>query len=174
MKNRVIIVVAAVLAAALCMGLGAWGARKFFVLAKAPQDIASQLYAQKHPYIGRYPSRLIDLLTAPNVFSRNGAQLHTKKAPYGLELKYLVKDEAKVLDSLFSRPEDDRIFQHNALIIMALIDNCDFVMYTVDEETLQHYTRAWADALIGGDIKAQTGTEAEFRAFLAKLDSFAT
>jgi len=55
-----------------------------------------------------------------------------------------------------------------------LIDNCDFVAFTIagPEAPAFKYTKAWADAAIDGDIKAQAATEEEFRAFLGKIDSY--
>ena len=151
-------------------------------------DIAGRLYGQKHPYIGRVPSDLLQLLTEPKELYGVGNQLHTREEPYGIEL-WRGTDEAGY-QALLTDPERQDLLQKNALIIMALIDNCDFVRYSIkwDDKRIDYsdydhsdfarmgrdgftltYDRAWADAA-AGDIKTAAETEESFRAFLGRMD----
>jgi len=197
-KKRLLVVLACVLVAALCLMAGIFGMRLWnnqvensvnrFRIANA-DNIVDLLYLQKHPYIGRLPSDLLQLLTDPRELYYFATQLHTREAPYGLELWYGT-DEAGY-QALFAGPGRQGLLQKNALIIMALIDNCDFVQYSIkwDDKRIDYsdydhsdlermgrdgftltYNRAWADAAIGGDIKAAAETEEGFRAFLGSID----
>jgi hypothetical protein len=151
-------------------------------------NLPAMLYAQKHPYIGRLPAELLQLLTNPRELYRFANQQHTREEPYGLELWYGTDETG--YQALLADPAKQNIFQKNALIIMALIDNCDFVRYSVkwDDVRINYnnyshsdfermgrdgfsltYTRAWADAA-AGDIKTAAETEEGFRAFLGSID----
>jgi hypothetical protein len=199
-KKRLIALLACVLAAALCLGLGALGMRYWRYLQSKEathfrsqptnqEDLAGLLYAQKHPYIGRIPSDLLQLLTNPKELYVFGHQQHTRQEPYGLQQWYGT-DEAGY-KAFLNEPEKQAIFQKNALLLMALIGNCDFVQYSIkwddariDYNNYDHsdfermgqggftltYDRAWADAAVGGDIKAAAETRESFQAFLDSID----
>lgn len=197
-KKRLIALLACVLAAALCLGLGALGMRYWRYLQSKEanrfritnqEDLTNLLYALKHPYIGRMPADLLQLLTKPKELYVFGQQLHTRQEPYGLQLWYGT-DEAGY-QAFLSEPEKQAIFQKNALLLMALIGNCDFVQYSIkwDDARIDYnnyghsdfermgqggftltYDRDWADAAVGGDIKAVAETRESFEAFLGSID----
>ena len=200
-KKRALAAVGSVLLAAACLAFGAFAVRHIQpymswlgfrrVRHDAPQEAVHALYTQKHPYIGRMPSDLLALLSRPNDLYRYGQGQETVHLPYGLRQWY--GSDFATWEQYRGDPAKQRIFQKNALIIMALIDNCDFVEYGLkwDDKEIDYnaypqgthffqmgrdgftldYTKEWADAAIGGDIKKQAGTEEEFRAFLAGIDA---
>ena len=208
-KKWLLILLVCVLVAGLCLAAGALGMRYLNrqlhpglqylgsgvnnisppYLNNQQGDIAQRLWAQKHPYIGRVPSDLLQLLTKPKELYYFATQQHTKEEPYGLQLWYGT-DKAGY-QALLTDPDRQKLLQKNALIIMALIDNCDFVQYSIKWDDVKiHYSnydhsdfermgrdgftltydKAWADAAIDGNIKAVAGTEEDFRAFLSTLD----
>ena len=202
-KKRLVIVIAAVLVGAVCLALGAFAVRENMPYVRSAlsilgiradksaneQDPVHELYKQKHPYIGRLP----DLpLSSPNDVYHYGQGQQTVKQPYGYQRWY--GTDFETCEQYRTDPAKQRIFMKNALIMMALIDNCDFVEITVrwDNEKIDYnnypggtslrdmgqggvmftYTREWADKAIGGDIKKAAETEENFRAFLAGMDSY--
>ena len=208
-SKRALIIAIVVFAAAACLTFGALNARNHFMPRQynsvmrilgihrdhryaQPRNPISELYQQKHPYIGRVPVDLIKQLTTPAGLYHNGFQQYTVEQPYGMEQFFGTDHDT--WEALRTDPARQTIFQKNALIIMALIENCNFVMYSVNwaDERFHYsnypyetklrdmgqdgftftYTRAWADAVIDGDIKQQADSEEAFRIFLEALDSY--
>jgi len=200
-KKWLLITLVCVLAGTLCLAAGALGMRhlqtrdglnSFFPNnnSSSNNDVAHLLYVQKHPYIGCLPADLLQLLTLPKEMYRFANQLHTKQEPYGLQL-WCGTDEAGY-QAFLSDPGKQELLQKNALIILALIDNCDFVQYSLlwDDVRIDYsaypggtdfedmgqggftltYTKAWADATVAGGIKTVAATEESFRAFLGSMD----
>jgi len=186
-RKRLLIIIAAALVGAACLAFGAVVARRYLVPAVSPPvDTVRDLYSQKHPYIGRLPSNLLALLARHKDLYGYGQGLETVNRPYGYQRWYGADYET--YEQYRDDPENQRVFQKNALIIMALIENCDFVEYGVrwDNKEIAEsdyprgtkfrdmgqggitfkYTKEWADGAINGDIKQQAETEDDFRAFL--------
>ncbi|MCL2106930.1 MAG: DUF4825 domain-containing protein [Oscillospiraceae bacterium] len=152
------------------------------VVPAVPEDPAAQLYAQKHEYIGRLPADLSKLLGLPEGWQHIGYQLHTDREPYGFQ--HYIYADSQTYDSFAQQPA----LQKNALLYMALIGNCDYVLYTLKRSdglpegygripldqvggqgmTLT-YTREWTWQFLGRDIKTAAETEESFRAFYNEL-----
>lgn len=198
-RRRVIIALCAVLLAVVCVCGGIFGMRwlneatgrnSFKTLNNMSQEeAAQQLYAQKHPYIGRMPD--IQMLTFPAGWQSYGSWLHTLQEPYGYQQYFYTDKEG--YDAFLADPAQQTLLQKNALILMALVENCDYVKWTLkwSDGAVEHsdyafdtslnemanggatftYTEQWANEALGGDIGAQAETMETFRTFLGRLDS---
>jgi len=139
------------------------------------------LFELKHPYIGAPPSDLLRLLGSPEGLESDGMVLHTANEPYGITLYYVCDN-----DTLPQYKSEKQInLQHNALIFLALIDNCSFVEFALQTEstysqrgeigdkqaTVYRFDIAWADEAIGGKIKEAADTLESFAAFYANLSA---
>jgi hypothetical protein len=146
------------------------------------------LYEQKHPYIGRLPADLANLLGLPSGWHHIGYQQHTTKAPVGLQEYVWAMPETYDSYAVSSKRPELSAFERNALCYLALIDNCEFVQYTlkysdgnpdgygsiplaeIGEGGMDlRYDVAWANELIGGDIKKAAESRESFEAFARAL-----
>ncbi|MDR1410395.1 MAG: DUF4825 domain-containing protein [Oscillospiraceae bacterium] len=139
------------------------------------------LYAQKHPYIGREPQELRRLLGEPAGLKDDGIAIQSVDEPYGITLYYVCG--AEDIERFQELPERLISLQNNALVILALIENCGYVQFALQTEstywqrakistakaTVFRYDIAWADKAIGGDIKKVAETQAGFTEFYDKL-----
>ncbi|MDR0530590.1 MAG: DUF4825 domain-containing protein [Oscillospiraceae bacterium] len=146
------------------------------------------LYQQKQPYIGRLPAELAEQLSLPGGWRHIGYQQHTTETPFGLQEYLWAAPEKYDSYAVSSQKADLSAFERNALFYLALIDNCEFVQYTLKysdgepegygEKPISEigeggadliYDIAWANEYIGGDIKKAADSRESFEAFAREL-----
>ncbi|MGE4213900.1 MAG: M56 family metallopeptidase [Anaerotignaceae bacterium] len=126
---------------------------------------ANELLEAKNPYIGD-PSangKIIRLLTWPETASLNGTELQTTTEPYGLTIDILTdSDMQSYIDEYIGSSQ----YYQNALVMLALIDNCGSVSFRFNNSNTITYTRAQIEKNIGYDVRLMTLNTDDFSEFL--------
>lgn len=113
-------------------------------------DSAEALWKARTPYVGDNSavSKLLGMLPLPKGLLHDHFALRTSGDERGIEWILQERDNAS-----YSIQQLDQ----NALLLFALIDNLEDFYVTIDKPlddgTAFHYTRSWADELVGGDVR---------------------
>ncbi|NLY45647.1 MAG: DUF4825 domain-containing protein [Tissierella sp.] len=112
---------------------------------------SDELYKLKGTYIGDNSKvgNIINLLDFPEELTPNGIELFTDEEPFGLQINFQARDE--VIGAKFWSSGSDYIWRSPSVILFSLIDNLDYIQYTiVGDNLLQstvHTDREAADTL---------------------------
>lgn len=117
------------------------------------------LWEGRTNYIGDNSAvaNLIYQLPVPDGLEFDHMQLYTEERPYGVEIVYNISSE----NIKGSDEEADDIFEKNALILLALIENADnvkvIIMEDEDDSSLSfesyNFELEWANKTVDGNIK---------------------
>lgn len=126
---------------------------------------ANELLEAKNPYIGD-PSadgKIIRLLTWPEEAKLNGTELQTSTEPYGITLDILTDSDIQTFIKDYIGSSQ---YYQNALVMLALIDNCGSVSFRFNNSTTVTYTRTQIEKNIGYDVRHMTLNIDDFSKFL--------
>lgn len=131
---------------------------------------AAELLEAKNPYIGD-PSangKIIRLLTWPDAAKLNGTELQTTTEPYGITLDVLTDSNIQsfVQDYIGSSQ-----YYQNAMVMLALINNCGSVSYRFNNSTTVTFTRTQIEKNIGYDVRLMALNIDEFSKFLSYCET---
>lgn len=123
-------------------------------------------YSNKTAYVGDNSKvgGILNSMGNPNNTTWGGMELHTSEKPYGLIASYIGDEEAHNYYS-----QNQSTLRQRALILLALIDNADYVKISVsNEESARQweYSRVWAEELMGGDVREQTNNLESFKRYV--------
>lgn len=121
-------------------------------------NISEELWQARTDYVGNNSAvgKLIGLLIVPDGLSYDHFRLQTDNdQPYGIEIYYFVPSENLSSYDVENSPVLAE-FRKNALILLALVDNADYVRAVLtDGERELGFTngREWADYTMGRDVR---------------------
>ena len=126
---------------------------------------AGELLAAKNQYIGDAPAdgKIIQLLTWPDAASLNGTELQTTTEPYGITIDILTNSG---MQSFVDEYIGSSLYYQNALVMIALIDNCGSVSFRFNNRATVTYTREQIEKNIGYDVRLMTLNIDDFSEFL--------
>lgn len=119
--------------------------------------LAKRLFDAAHPYIGDMPANneLAFVLDIAGLAGQYYNRLHTEAEPYGWEFVF------SETQNLNKQDEINEYMKKNAVILLALVGNCDEIMWSfaadVDDapdEPAYKVTSAEASSLLGTDVKS--------------------
>lgn len=131
------------------------------------KSFAEELYAAKNPYIGNNSAdgKLLGLLRVGS-FGRYTFEIKSDAHPYTLTIRMMYTsgnfDEAVFKD----------VMKKNALLLLALIDNCELVEWTYPTSAGSQYDALgveYANTMAGTDIKKAAKKEETFIALCDKM-----
>ncbi len=90
-----------------------------------PKSFAESLYAAKNPYIGNNSADadLVSLMRLGN-FGKYTLSVEAKEHPYTLSIRYMY------LNSSVDREKFNTTMTNSAILLLALIDNCEQISWT--------------------------------------------
>lgn len=126
---------------------------------------AEALLKSKNLYIGNHiaDGKIIGLLTWPEKDILNGIELQTTNEPYGLTI-YIITDGN--IEDFVNYYIGSSIYYRNALILLALIDNCGSVSYRFNDNQIVTFTREQVEKNVGYDVRLMTKNKVDFKRFL--------
>jgi beta-lactamase regulating signal transducer with metallopeptidase domain len=128
----------------------------------------SDIYQYKTKYIGDNSKvgSIIYQLSFPEVFTYKKFNLKTSEKPFGLIIEFEIDDE---LGKELKNELNDPILYKNALLIFSLVENCDYIMYSIDvgDESpyLLEYNIDWARKVVGEEPWLRSSSEESFNAY---------
>ncbi|RIW34620.1 DUF4825 domain-containing protein [Bacillus salacetis] len=129
--------------------------------ASTPPNLTEDLFQYKDSYVGDSGAvgNITRTLTKPDAEQLDGLELKTTEEPYGIQLNYapLEINEGSVTDY-------EELSLYNAGIILALIDNADWVQFKYVEEDIK-ITRDELEKWYGKELR-KFENEEELRTFL--------
>lgn len=126
-------------------------------------DNVQALWASRTPYVGDNSSvgKLLGLLPLPEGLRHDHFALRTTGNERGVE--WILKEDG---NASFSTQQLDK----NALLLFALIDNLEDFYIEIgnppDDGTAYHYTRSWADELVGSDVRNYAESPEQLQALI--------
>lgn len=126
---------------------------------------ANELLEAKNPYIGD-PSangKIISLLTWPEAAKLNGTELQTTTEPYGITIDILSDSDVQSFTEDFI---GSSMYYQNAMVMLALIDNCGSVSFRFNNASTITFTREQIEKNIGYDVRRMTLNIDDFSKFL--------
>ena len=126
---------------------------------------AEALLKSKNLYIGNHiaDGKIIGLLTWPETDILNGIELQTTNEPYGLTIDIITDGD---IEDFVNYYIGSSIYYRNALILLALIDNCGSVSYRFNDNQIATFTREQVEKNIGYDVRIMTKNKEDFKRFL--------
>lgn len=126
---------------------------------------AEALLKSKNLYIGNHiaDGKIIGLLTWPEKDILNGIELQTTNEPYGLTIDIITDGN---IEDFVNYYIGSSIYYRNALILLALIDNCGSVSYRFNDNQIATFTRDQVEKNIGYDVRLMTKNKDDFKRFL--------
>lgn len=160
-------VIAAVIA--ICIGLA--------VKPKSTQsdsEYADKLWQHRTAYIGDNSAvgSIVDALEFPDGIAYDSFELHTGERPYMLTINLKTDSETRnyYTGSLHEAP-----FQINACILFSLIENADYITFSLDdgiyEPYIMQYTADWAESMAEADPWKESKTLVGFEKLPVKIDN---
>ncbi|MEY8417306.1 M56 family metallopeptidase [Tissierella praeacuta] len=114
------------------------------------QNIMNELYKLKGTKIGNNSKvgNILNLLDFPEELTPSGMELFTKEEPYGLQVNFKAHAETQMKYIAMS---SDYIWRAQSLILFSLIDNLDYIKYSIDSGdgniVVSYITREVTDSL---------------------------
>lgn len=114
------------------------------------QNIINELYKLKGTKIGNNSKvgNILNLLDFPEELTPSGMELFTKEEPYGLQVNFKAHAETQMKYIAMS---SDYIWRAQSLILFSLIDNLDYIKYSIDSGdgniVVSYITREVTDSL---------------------------
>jgi|GEM_PF-5579357 hypothetical protein len=126
---------------------------------------ADELLDAKNQYIGDASAngKIISLLTWPEEAKLNGTELQTTTQPYGITIDILTHSD---MQNFVEEQIGSSLYYQNALVILALIDNCDSVSFRFNNSTTVTYTREQIEKNVGYDVRLMALNANDFSVFL--------
>lgn len=126
---------------------------------------AEALLKSKNLYIGNHiaDGKIIGLLTWPEKDILNGIELQTTNEPYGLTIDIITDGN---IEDFVNYYIGSSIYYRNALILLALIDNCGSVSYRFNDNQIVTFTREQVEKNVGYDVRLMTKNKVDFKRFL--------
>lgn len=139
-------------------------------------SVSKEMYLNKTPYVGDNSKvlALVGLQNIPPALERKETRLETSNTPYGVVVSYEFEDKKTVLkDGQF----DDQGWIKNAIVLLSLIENADFITYEFYETGLETqspkyaftYTRNEANEVMGTDVINSSDSEDRFLSFYEEV-----
>jgi len=155
-------IIAAALAAAVIVAFGLFADP---ITGKSDADsLASQLLKNKTEYVGNNSKvgGIVYLLPPPRNADYDYFELFTDSEPYAVTVHLKTDTETK---DFYSNEENQQQFADNAVIMFALIGNVENINFSLDDGLTPYsvqYTREWANARYGKDVRDFAANREEF------------
>ncbi|EGL15232.1 MULTISPECIES: M56 family metallopeptidase [unclassified Paenibacillus] len=129
------------------------------------------LYVGNHIKVGG----LIGGMPRPSGLEGRGIELQTKAQPYGVTVYYVVNDDTVVLkDGTIS----GEAFYRNSVLLLSLIDNVDWITYSIADPTSPNVdpaysftlTREKAEKMLGEDVRSYGKDQTSLRQLIDRLE----
>jgi|GEM_PF-1419447 len=134
-------------------------------------NLVQDIYQYRTPYLGDNSKvgGIVHRLPVPKTLTFTKMQLFTDKTPYMVEVNYKTTPEAK---KAFSKPENQAVFDQNAVLMFALIGNTEFVKFVLNDGqqdlTIQR-TRDWANGKMTKNVWENASTLEKFTVLYGDL-----
>lgn len=134
---------------------------------------AESLWAHRTSYIGDNSAvgNIIGALNFPEGTAYDSFELNTSERPYALTVHLKTDTETR---NYYSGAIYETPFQVNACILFSLIENADYVTFTLDDGVLEpysmQYTADWADDIVGTDLWEESKALEKFEKLLLKIN----
>ncbi|WP_217560225.1 M56 family metallopeptidase [Paenibacillus sp. GbtcB18] len=129
------------------------------------------LYVGNHIKVGG----LIGGMPRPNGLEGRGIELQTKAQPYGVTVYYVANDDMAVLKD---GPNSGEAFYRNSILMLSLIDNVDWIAYSIADPAGPNdgsahtftLTREQAEKMLGEDIRSYGKDQTNLRQLIDRLE----
>ena len=131
-----------------------------------------ELWKARTKYIGDNSAvgRIISLLQFPEGVVYDGFELHTSEHPYAVTVKFKTDTETR---NFYSGADNQSPFQINALIMLSLIENAEYIVFDLDDgihDTYSiQYTADMAAMILGDNYHKDSETLDGFHCQIEKL-----
>lgn len=146
--------------------------RWLFQLENTSKISSEKLWRHRTPYIGNNSEvgGIISELIFPEKLTHDGFELHTSEPPYAVTVKLKTDAETReyYAGGLHQKP-----FQINACIMFSLIENAQYVNFSLDDGISapysMQYTRDWAESIVGANLWDESRTLESFEKLLDRI-----
>jgi beta-lactamase regulating signal transducer with metallopeptidase domain len=134
-------------------------------------DSIQEIYQYRTPYLGDNSNvvHIADRLPVPKTLTRTKVRLFTDKAPYMVEINYKTTPTVR---EAFVKPDNQTIFDQNAVLMFALIGNTESVKFVLNDgqqDLSIERTRAWANGKMAKNVWESASTIEKFTALNGDL-----
>ncbi|MEM1484506.1 M56 family metallopeptidase [Oscillospiraceae bacterium PP1C4] len=135
---------------------------------------ASELWQSRTKYIGDNSAigNMISGLTFPDGVTYDGFELHTSEHPYAVTVKFKTDTETR---NYYTGALHEAPFQINACIMFSLIENAEYITFSLDDGISEPYSMQYtvdlAESIVGADLWEESKTLAKFEKLLERIDN---
>lgn len=134
-------------------------------------DSIQEIYQYRTPYLGDNSKvvHIADRLPVPKALTRTKVRLFTDEAPYMVEVNYKTTPTVR---EAFVKPDNQTIFDQNAVLMFALIGNNESVKFVLNDgqkDLSILRTRAWADGKMAKNVWESASTLENFTVLYGDL-----
>ena len=135
-------------------------------------DSAKELWNARTKYVGDNSAigKIISLLPFPEGVAYDGYELHTSGHPYAVTVRFKTDTETR---NFASGSDNQSPFQINALIMLSLIENVEYITFNLDDDIYDpysiQYTNDMAIMILGDNYRKDSETLDGFRSQLEKI-----
>ena len=137
-----------------------------------PAVSLEELWSARTKYVGDNSAvgKIISLLQFPEGVIYDGFELYTRERPYAVTVKFKTDTETR---NFYSGSDNQFPFQINALIMLSLIENVEYITFSLDDDIYDpysiQYTTDMAKMVLGDNYRKDSETLDGFRSQIERL-----
>ena len=137
-----------------------------------PAVSLEELWSARTKYVGDNSAvgKIISLLQFPEGVIYDGFELYTRERPYAVTVKFKTDTETR---NFYSGSDNQFPFQINALIMLSLIENVEYITFSLDDDIYDpysiQYTTDMAKMVLGDNYRKDSETLNGFRSQIERL-----
>lgn len=136
------------------------------------EDTTTALWNARTKYIGDNSAvgNIISLLQFPEGVAYDSFELHTSESPYAVTVKFKTDTEIR---NFYSGADNQSPFQINALIMFSLIENAEYITFSLNDGIYDPYSIQYTDdmakMILGDNYRKDSENLDGFRSQIEKL-----